>query len=177
MMRRVQQTYRIVLSVDVDQPSAQVPQNGCCGWHPVDAAGAFALRCDLTAEHQRIRPLITGIFQTVLHRLRDLLECSADHSFGSSGPHKITGSAVAQNCIDRIDQDRFARTRLAGKNIQARLKVHFRFLNDGNIFYLQAAQHVNLSRVLFLHDMPCQFRTNRFCIPLRARHDQERIIT
>ena len=53
MAGRVQQAYGIVLAVDVDEPTAQFSQNGCCGRHSVDAAGAFALGSDLTAQGQR----------------------------------------------------------------------------------------------------------------------------
>ena len=34
MMRRIEQTHRIVLAVDIDQTAAQLPQNGCRGRHP-----------------------------------------------------------------------------------------------------------------------------------------------
>ena len=53
MAGRVQQAYGIVLAVDVDEPTAQFPQDGCCGRHSVDAAGALALGSDLTAQGQR----------------------------------------------------------------------------------------------------------------------------
>ena len=64
-MGRVQQADGVVLAVDVDQPAAQLPQDGGCGRHPIDAASAFALGCDLTAQGQGIGALISGLFQAV----------------------------------------------------------------------------------------------------------------
>ena len=51
MSCRVQKAHGVVLTVDIDKSSAQLPQNRSRCRHSVDAAGAFALGCDLSAEH------------------------------------------------------------------------------------------------------------------------------
>ena len=171
MMRRIEQTHRIVLAVDVDQTAAQLPQNGCRGRHPVDAAAAFTLGGDLAAEQQCFRALVAGLFKLIQHSRRHLLKGGADHRLCSPGAHQVLRGAVAKDRIDGIDQDGFARTGLAGQHIQPRFKVHLRLLDHGNIFNLQAAQH---GFVLLLSSLPHiagQLRTNGLCIALRARNN------
>ena len=166
MAGRVQQAYGIVLAVDVDEPTAQFPQNGCCGRHSVDAAGALALGSDLTAQGQRFGALIPRLFQAVQHCRRNIIKCRPDDCFCSPRAHQILGGAVAQNGIDGVDQDRFARTGLAGKDIQALLKMHVGLLDDCNIFNLQTAQHVRSLLPLFLPDVMPKLGANGLCVPL-----------
>ena len=170
-MRRIEQTHRIVLAVDVDQPAAQIPQNGCRGWHPVDAAAAFPLSGDLAAEQQCLRALIAGLFKLIQHRRRHLLKGSADHRLCSPGAHQILRGAVAKDRIDGIDQDGFTRTGFAGQYIQPRFKVHLCLLDHGNIFNLQAAQHGFVLLPSSLPHITGQLRTNGLGIALRARNN------
>ena len=128
-----------MLTVDVDQPATQFPEDGCRCRHTVDPAGAFALRRDLPAEHQFLRALVPCLFQTILHRNRHLFKCGTDHSLCRTGADQIFGGTVAKDGIDGVDQNGLARTGLAGKNIQPRLEMNFRLLDDRNIFNLQAA--------------------------------------
>ena len=171
MMRRIEQTHRIVLTVDVDQPTAQFTQNGCRGWHPVDTAAAFALGGDLAAEQQCFRALVAGLLKLIQHSRRHLLKGGADHRLCSPGAHQVLRGAVAKDRIDGIDQDGFARTGLAGQYIQPRFKVHLRLLDHGNIFNLQAAQHGFVLLPSSLPHITGQLRTNGFSIALRARNN------
>ena len=63
-----------MLTVDVDKPPAQLPQDGSSGRHPVDTAGALALGGDLTAEQQGLRALIACLFEAVENSRRHVLE-------------------------------------------------------------------------------------------------------
>ena len=141
MVGGVQKAHRIVLAVDVDETAAELPQHRRCGGHPIDAAAALALGGDLAAEHQRRGALVPGLFQTVQHCLRHIVKGGPDHGLGRAGAHKVLGGAVAQNGIDGVDEDGFARTRLACQHIQAFFKVNVGFLDDCHIFNLEAAQH------------------------------------
>ena len=141
MTGRVQQAHGVVLTVDVDKPPAQLPQDGGSGRHPVDTAGALALGGDLTAEQQGLRALIACLFEAVENSRRHVLERGPDDSLGRAGAHEILGSAVAQNGVDGVDEDGFACARLTGQDVEALLKVDIGFLDNCNIFDLQAAQH------------------------------------
>ena len=79
MVRRVEQTYGIVLTVDVDQTAAQIPQNSCRSRHSVDAAAAFTLSGNLAAEQQCFGALVAGLFQLIQHSRRHLFKGGADH--------------------------------------------------------------------------------------------------
>ena len=171
MMRRVEQTHRIVLAVDVDQTTAQLPQNGRRSRHSVDAAAALALGGDLTAEQQCFGALVAGLLQLIQHSRRHLLKGGADHRLCSPGAHQVLRGAVAKDRIDGIDQDGFARTGLAGQHIQPRFKVHLCLLDHGNIFNLQAAQHGFVLLPSSLPHITGQLRTNGFSIALRARNN------
>ena len=171
MMRRVEQTHRIVLAVDVDQTTAQLPQNGCRSRHSVDAAVALALGGDLTAEQQCFGALVAGLLQLIQHSRRHLLKGGANHRLCSSGAHQVLRGAVAKDRIDGVDQDGFARTGLAGQHIQPRFKVHLCLLDHGNIFNLQAAQHGFVLLPSSLPHITGQLRTNGFSIALRARNN------
>ena len=124
MVCRIQQPHRVVLAVDVDQTSAQLPQHSRRGGHTVDPAAALS---------------ITGRFQFVQHHIRDLRKRRTDHRFGRTRAHKILGSPIAQDRIDGVDQNGLARTSLTGEDVQPRLKMNFCLLDDRDIFNLQAA--------------------------------------
>ena len=110
--------------------------------------------------------LIPRLFQAVQHCRRNIIKCRPDDCFCSPRAHQILGGAVAQNGIDGVDQDRFARTGLAGKDIQALLKMHVGLLDDCNIFNLQTAQHVRSLLPLFLPDVMPKLGANGLCVPL-----------
>ena len=171
MVRRVEQTHRIVLAVDVDQSAAQLPQDGCRSRHSVDAAAALALSSDLAAEQQRLRALVAGLLQLVQHSRRHLLKGGTDHRLCSPGTHQVFRGAVAKDRIDGIDQDGFARTGFTGQYIQPRFKVHLCLLDHGNIFNLQAAQHGFVLLPSSLPHITGQLRTNGLGIALRARNN------
>ena len=139
MVCRIQQSHRVVLAVDVDQTSAQLPQHSRRGGHAVDSAAALSFGGDLTAQKQLCRALITGRFQFVQHHIRDLRKRRTDHRFGRTRAHKILGSPIAQDRIDGVDQNGLARTSLTGEDVQPRLKMNFCLLDDRDIFNLQAA--------------------------------------
>ena len=54
---------------------------------------------------------------------------------------QIENVAVTQNSVDGVDEDGFACARLTGQDIEPLLKVDIGFLDNCNIFDLQAAQH------------------------------------
>ena len=141
MTGRVQQTHGVMLTVDVDKPPAQLPQDGGSGRHPVDTAGALALGGDLTAEQQGLRALIACLFEAVENSRRHVLERGPDDGLGRAGAHEILGSAVAQNGVDGVDEDGFACARLTGQDVEALFEMDVCFLDNCNIFDLQAAQH------------------------------------
>ena len=89
MSCRVQKAHGVVLTVDIDKSSAQLPQNRSRCRHSVDAAGAFALGCDLAAEHQCIRALVARLLKAVQHRTGHLLKGCTDHRLGGPCAHKI----------------------------------------------------------------------------------------
>ena len=142
----VGQAGAVVLAVDGKQPGRDLPQHRSGSRHAVDAKIALAFGVDLAVEQQLVSASITALFQLLLHLLRHVSKGGPHAGFGGTAAHQIAGGAVAQNCVDGINEDGFACAGLAGQHVKAGGKAHLGFFNDSYVFDLQCCKHGISSR-------------------------------
>ena len=130
----------IVLAMDIDEARGQIPQHGRRGGHTVDPEVAFALGADFTVEQQFVPCFVTGLLQLAAHSLGQVGESGPDTGLGRAGAHQFAAGAVAQDGVDGVDQNAFARTGLAGENVQAARELCFGLFDDRHILDFQIFQ-------------------------------------
>ena len=141
MQRRVGQALAVMLAVDGEEPCGNVPHHGSGGGHSVDPAAALALSADLPIQQQVLPRLVTALFQLLLHRNGNPLESGPDTGFGRSAAHQLAAGTVAENGVDGVNENGFARAGFAGEDIETGGEGHLGFFNDRHIFNFQACQH------------------------------------
>ena len=119
MHSRIGQTLAVMLPMNGNQPGTDVPHHGSGGGHPVNPAAAFSLGIDFTVQQQIIVCFVAAFCQLGFDRIRDVLKGGPDTGLGGSASNQVTGSAVAKNGVDGINQNRLASAGLAGQNIEA----------------------------------------------------------
>ena len=148
MLLLVQQLLAIVLPVDVQQAAAQRFQLAHRHGPSVHPAGALAVAADLPLQKQG-----AVLLRRDAQRLRDrgvrAGEHSTDEGLVRAGADQLTAGALAQHGAEGVDDDGFARARLTGQGVEARLEPDVRLLDDGDIFNMEHFQHgVVLLRLL-----------------------------
>ena len=145
----VKELLRIVLAVDVDEPSPQLFKRRHTHRPPVYAADIFPVRVNFTLHLQFLRVK----FHLILGKpaaFRNLRKNRAHKRAASTGPDDVSVRALAQNGRDRVNDDGFTGTCFTGQNVEAALEENFRLLDDGDIFNMQNAQHGRFSFRQFL---------------------------
>ena len=112
MTGRVQKLLSIVLTMDVQKLSAQLPELGDRQRAPVQAAKVLPVRLDLPLEEQgalRVRP---GSVFPKPSQVRQAGKLRADKSRPSSGADQIPGGPLADDGANGIHHDGLAGARL-----------------------------------------------------------------
>ena len=141
MQRRVGQALAVMLAMDGKETGGNIPHHSSGGGHPVDPAAALALGTDLPIQQKILARLVTALFQLFLHRNGDSLKGGPDTGFGGSAAHQLAAGTVAQNGVDGVNENGFARAGLAGEDIETGGEGHLGLFNDRHIFNFQACQH------------------------------------
>ena len=133
------------LPVDIDEQRAQLAHQRQAYRPPVHPPGGAPLQADLAAEGER-----AGIILQLL-ALEDLehgcgkgggeLEGGFDAGAGGAAADAGGIRLAADDRLDGIQDDRFARAGLAGEDVQAGVEPQLELLDDGEVLDPQALQH------------------------------------
>jgi hypothetical protein len=142
----VQELGPVVLAVDVQQVSPQLPQLGHGEGPAVGTADVFPVAGYLPLEEQ-VPVLVRGqpVLQQARQIRRDGGELRADKSLGGPGADKVPGGPPPQDGPHGVDDDGFARAGFAGQGVEAGTELDVRLLNDRDILNVQKLQHGNFS--------------------------------
>ena len=139
-----QQGLVIVRPVHVDQQLADALQHLERDLAVVDQALRGAARPDDAADDQL--SVLAGRQAEFLEdrvNVRGILQ--DETGFRATGvfarPDQRPVRALAEQQVERPDQDRFARARFAGDHVQARLKIHADVLDEGKVLDAERSQH------------------------------------
>ena len=133
MAGRVQQLLAVMLAVDVQQLPPQLPQLGHRHQLSVDAAHVPPVSLELPLEEQLLLP--GGEAVLLQPGQGGHLGEHRRHQGGlGPGADELPAGALPQHRADGVDDDGFARPRLAGEHVEARLEPNVRRLDEGDIF-------------------------------------------
>ena len=135
----VKQRRGIVLAVDIDQLDAQPAQHGHGDQSPVDPAYILAVQENIPLDH-RLRVIGHPVLGKP-REFRHLGEHGADGGLVCPGADHIPVGPLTQDGGDGVDHNGFARARLAGEHIEARVKRDIRALDNRDILNMQKIQH------------------------------------
>ena len=130
---RVQELLPVVLAVDVQQLPPQLPQLGHRHQLSVDAAHVPAVPLELPLKEQLLLP---GGEAVLLQPGQGGHPGKHRRHQGGLGPgaDELPAGALPQHRADGVDDDGFARPRLAGEHVEPRLEPNVRRLDEGDIF-------------------------------------------
>ena len=138
----VQELLTIMLAVNVQKLTADLPQLGHRHRLSVDAAGVFAVGVDLPLEEQL--PLLRDQGQLRQGREgRYSGKYRADKGLGSAGADQVPAGALTQHRAQSIDDDALPRAGLAGEGVKAGAEGDVCLLDDGDILNVQKMQHIS----------------------------------
>ena len=133
MAGRVQQLLSIVLTVDIQQLTAQLPQLGHRHQPPVYPAHVASVPLDLPLE-QHLSIMKSNAVLLQPRQGRHLGEHRRHQSRLGPGADQFPAGALPQYGADGVNDNGFACTGLTGEDVVARFKADVRRLDQGNIF-------------------------------------------
>ena len=148
---RPRQALPSVLAVDVDQPFAQRAQLRQRGGGAVDPGAAFAGGVDGAAQQQRVglggRFVVEALFGEPDTGRVGQVEFGRDLAARLAFAHPQRVAAPAQHQLQRVDQDRLARARLARQGREAAAQRQIQRGNDDEITQVQMSQRHAVTRL------------------------------
>jgi hypothetical protein len=137
----------IVLAVDLDQMRAEFAQQRGRGGGAVDEGTAAAIRLDDAAHDQRLARLDVEAVVGEQRRDRSVrmrgVEGGGDDRLRGALPHQPGIAARAQRQPERIEQDRLARTGLAGQHAETFVEIEVERLDQHHVTNGKRGQHVS----------------------------------
>ena len=138
MAFRREQHLIVMLSVDVDQRAADLPQHGNRSGMSIDPCCTSAVRCDLPCQQQLVVLVGDGKrIQLGADRRRELGKQRRNDRFFATGPHNVSGHTLPQYGMNAMDQDGFSGTGLPGEHVQMGRKRNTGVGDDCQIFDFQ----------------------------------------
>ena len=138
----VQQSTVVVLAMDFDQRLAQLPQQPDADRLIVGERPAAAVGGDDAAQDQRgVRLQAVFVQQGDGRVVVAHIEGGDDHALVGGRPHQRAVGPGAQRQAERVQQDRLARTGLAGQHVEAGLQRQRQPVDQDDIADGQADQH------------------------------------
>ena len=137
-----------MLSVDAQQPGAELPQQRHRGQRAVQIHPAPPARRNYTADEEFFG------FQQIMFRKEGgkaravETEDRLDNGFCGLAANQVGSRPIAQGQAEGLHEQAFARARLSGNHIQAGLERQFEIIDQGQILDVQMTQHRTVSRAL-----------------------------
>ena len=132
-----------MLTVDVDENAAGLPQQQHRNGLAVDVCPGAAVRRQNPAHHELVAALDRLLLQPAQQSRRRLAQIEGRGDLGPLGPvaDHFRSAAAAGQQLQRIDQDRFAGAGLAGEHRESRVELELDGLDDGEVADLQSDEH------------------------------------
>ena len=92
--------------------------------------------------NERLRPWLVISRRTISSSAAGVFEDRLDGRLGLAGAHQIGRRAGAEQEADGLDEDRLARARLAGQDVEAGLELDLDGLDHREVADAEEAQHV-----------------------------------
>ena len=124
----IEQRLMLVLTVQLDKASRQVPKRSSGGKRTVDEGSAASLAGDLPADDDLAATVLKNRF---------------DGGVGLAGSNEVGRGAPAEQKPHGFHDDRLARSGLAGENVEARLELDLDGLNHREVADAQKAEHTS----------------------------------
>ena len=145
MTTRIEQTAVVMLAVNLDEMRCEFAQKPGRRRLIVDERAAAAVRFDDATDEQRLAGL--ELEAVLRHQIGDRavlgrgFETGGDHRLRGTLPHQPALAAAAQCEPQGIEQDRFARARLAGQHAQSGAELKVERLDQHHVANGKRGQH------------------------------------
>ena len=146
MAARIDQAAVVVLAVNFDKRRGDFAQQRHADRLIVEKGLRSAVRLELALEDQRFAGLDLqfGILDDAAHRLwkRSEFEAGRHACPAFAGAHESAVGPIAEHQPERVEQDRFTRTGLAGEDAEAPGKLQVERLDQDDVSDGKSGQHV-----------------------------------
>ena len=131
-----------MLSVNIYKLAAQLPKHGNGYRCAVETADVFSVPIESSVDYQYTVLTVNSVFvKKGFDFLVHVLEYGIDLCALCARPDYFTGSTFTENCIDRVDNNRFTCSRFACQDIKSASEFYGGALDYRNIFNFQACKH------------------------------------
>ena len=131
----IEKAHRFMLPVNVRKERRKLFEHGKGDFPAVDAANARPVFRHRAGEHQLPFLFYPVFVQKPLYLGSYLVEIGKDARRLFAVSDQTLVRARAQDKVYAVDDDGFARARLAGENVQPLAELHFQLVYERNVFY------------------------------------------
>src|SRR5437870_8430494 len=157
-----------VLSVNVNQASPDFRKKVQRRETSVDIDAILPRAAENPFDNQFTAGIETQLFQLDFERRRKIIEQRLDVRLFFFVADDVRSAALAADQAERIEDDRFAGTRLSGEDVESGSQLQRHLVDHGEILDPQLAQHTKAG----LTFSPLQFVAQDFVIAARRQLDQ-----